>query len=357
MNTVLNIGLTDAKEIKSQPMFLGEPLGLQRYDVVKYPIFRDLYKKQQEFMWRPEEISLKEDRNNYEELTEAQREVFEKNLMFQTMGDSMFSRSIDEIKKYVTNTELEYAMNCWSFMENVHSESYSYVLDNISKSPKEFFDRILKDNEIVYRAKEMKDDFDSLIGLPEEDKSVKEKVFRSILNFQIAEGVMFYVSFACSFWFGSQGIMTGNADIIKLIARDENLHQSITQNIISNWRKNESEGFQKVVKDNEQLIYDTYGMAVENEKRWARYLFAEGSLIGLNPEILGGYSEWLANNRLRSLGYDQIFDTTSNPIGGWLSQYTDSSKVQVAPQERERTAYRKNHIKSDFDDDLEKFEF
>lgn len=357
MNTVLNTDLNNGEDIKKQPMFLGEPLGLQRYDIVKYPKFRDLYKKQQEFMWRPEEISLREDRNKYLTLTDAHKDVFEKNLMFQTMGDSMFSRSIEEISKYVTNTELEYAMNCWSFMENVHSESYSYVLDNISKNAQEFFDRILLDEEIIYRAKAMKDDFDALIGLPENDKNIKDKIFKSVLNFQIAEGITFYVSFACSFWFGSQGIMTGNADIIKLIQRDENLHQAITQNIIFNWKNDPSEGFQDVVKENEQLVYDTYGTAVENEKRWAEYLFSNGSLLGLNAETLGKYSEWLANNRLRSLGYNAIFDAPNNPMGGWISQYTDSSKVQVAPQEREITSYKKSAVKADLDEEIGNFKF
>ena len=83
-----------------------------------------------------------------------------------------------------------------------------------------------------------------------------------------------------------------------------------------------------------------YGMAVENEKKWADYLFSNGSLLGLNADMLKGYIEWLANTRLRSLGYNKIFDQTTNPIGGWLNSYTDSSKVQVAPQETEISSYK-----------------
>ena len=64
MDTVLNINPVTEKEILSEPMFLGESLGLQRYDVVKYPVFQELYLKQQEFIWRPNEINLKEDRNS-----------------------------------------------------------------------------------------------------------------------------------------------------------------------------------------------------------------------------------------------------------------------------------------------------
>lgn len=356
MDSVLNIKLNSSEEIKKQPLFLGEDMGLQRYDILKYPIFDQLWKKQMEYIWVPEEIPLKDDRNKFENLTPTQDKVFRKNLSFQTMGDSMFSRSIELIKRHVTNTELEAAMSVWSLSEVIHSRSYSYVLNNISREPNKFFDEILQDKEVVRRATEIKNSFDDLIGKPESDKDLKEKLFKSVLNFQIAEGITFYVSFACSFWFGSQGIMTGNADIIRLIQRDEGQHQGITQNILTIWKDVKEEGFQDTLRENEQLIYDTFGIAVENEKRWAEYLFEEGSLIGLNAQILGQYSEWLANNRLRSLGYKKIFDVDSNPIGGWINQYVDSSRVQVAPQERPVTNYKKSAIVSDLDG-IEDFKF
>lgn len=350
MDSVLNVLLNDSEEIRKQPLFLGKSMGLQRYDILKYPVFDQLWKKQMEYIWVPEEIPLIDDRNKFENLTPTQEKVFKKNLSFQTMGDSMFSRSIELIKKHVTNTELEAAMSVWSLSEVIHSRSYSYVLNNISREPNKFFDNILKDKEVVARAEQMKNTFDGLIGKPENDKDLKEKLFKSVLNFQIAEGITFYVSFACSFWFGSQGIMTGNADIVRLIQRDEGQHQAITQNVLTIWRDVKEEGFQGILKENEQLVYDTFGVAVENEKKWAEYLFEEGSLIGLNETILGKYSEWLANNRLRSLGYKKIFDVDSNPIGGWINQYVDSSKVQVAPQERPQTNYKKSAITSDISD-------
>lgn len=356
MKSVLNIELNDSSKIKKQPLFLGEEMGLQRYDILKYPIFEQLWKKQLEYIWVPEEIPLLDDRNKFENLTSTQEKVFKKNLSFQTMGDSMFSRSIELIKTHVTNTELEAAMSVWALSEVIHSRSYSYVLNNISRNPNQFFDDILKDQEVVKRADTIKKSFDDLIGKPENDKDLKEKLFKSVLNFQIAEGITFYVSFACSFWFGSQGIMTGNADIIKLIQRDEGQHQAITQNILTIWQDIKEEGFQDVMKENEQLIYDTFGVAVENEKKWAEYLFSDGSLIGLNSQILGKYSEWLANNRLRSLGYKKIFDVDTNPIGGWINQYVDSSKVQVSPQERPLTSYKKSAIISDLDG-IEDFKF
>lgn len=356
MNTVLNLKPMTADEIREQPMFLGDSLGIQRYDVVKYPVFETLYRRQQEFIWGPNEINLKEDRNSYAELGEVEKFIFDKNLKFQTMGDSMFARSADEIKRYVTNTELEYAIAEWARSENVHSESYTVVLKAITKDPQPFFDSILEDKEIVHRAKSMREFFDGLLKTSGKTSSLKEDLFRSVVSFQIAEGLIFYVSFACSFWFGHQGMMTGNADIIKLIARDENSHSAITQNILKFWKNDKSEGFQDAFSAD--FIQDAFGKAVEGEKRWAEYLFSSGPLVGLSAAVLGGYSEWLANNRLRSLGLDKIFDQPHNPISGWLDEYTDSSKTQVAPQEREITSYKKSAVRADVESEtFEDFEF
>lgn len=336
MKTVLNTHNTDSTK---SPMFLGPELALQRYDKFKYPKFFDLWRKMEEFHWLPEEVSLTKDRNDYERLTPTELHIFNSNLKWQTMTDSMLSRSIFNISNQVSNPELEICMNTWKRFECIHSYSYTYILQNVVKDASKFFDSILEDKEIVKRAKDASKAYDALLG-NDEGKSQKQKIFDAVLATQITEGLAFYVSFACSFFFGYKGKMEGNAKIIGLIARDENLHVAITMNIMKYWAENEDEGFQKILKDNRQKVYDVYGHAVEVEKNWCDYLFSKGSLLGLNSDIVKGYVEWLANNRLTQLGYDKIFDVKSNPIGGWLDSYMDSSKVQVAPQETEISSYK-----------------
>lgn len=318
-------------------MFLGDELALQRYDKIKYPKFFELWRKQEEFHWLPEEISLSKDRSDYENLTDTEKFIFNSNLRWQTMTDSMLSRSIHQVSNYVTNPELEICMGTWARYENIHSYSYTWILQNITKDPGKFFDSILEDKEIVSRAKEIKKSYDAILGEP---KDIKQKIFDAVLSTQITEGLAFYISFACSLFFGHKGKMKGNADIISLIQRDENLHVAITQNIFKNWKENPEEGFQNILKDNEQKVYDAYGLAAENEKTWLKYLFSRGSLLGLNAEVGGGHVEWLANNRLQSLGYKKIFDQKNSPISGWLDGFMDSSKRQVAPQESEIISYK-----------------
>lgn len=344
METVLNKTPTD---ILKQPMFLGEPLGLQRYDIVKYPEFKKSYNDQRKLLWQASEVPLPNDRAQFENLSEAEKFIFTNNLMFQTMGDSCLSRTIEQLKKYTSNSELEFAMNWWMLVENIHSESYTWILQNIVKEPSKFFEAIYENTEVMKRASQLTAEFDALLQTESDDP--KEEIFRTVLSLQIAEGILFYISFACSYWFGSRGIMKGNADIIKLINKDEDHHVAITQNIMKRWRDDPSEGFQDILKKNEHLIYDAYRRAVQHEKDWASYLFSKGPLLGLNETILHGYVEWLANIRLRSMGYDQIFETKKNPIGGWIKEYINSDETDAAPQEKNVIDYEKGNIKNDID--------
>lgn len=354
MNSVLNKKSVD---ILAQPMFLGEDLGLQRYDVVKYPEFKKSYDDQRGQYWQAQEVkNILNDRAQFKALSETEKFIFVNNLQFQTVGDSCLSRTIDHLKTYVSNSELEFAMNWWLLMENTHSESYSFILQNIVKDPSEFFENIYENEAVMKRAEQLTEQFDTLLHTDSEDP--KQEIFRTVLSLQIAEGILFYVSFACSFWFGSRGLMKGNADIIKLISKDEDLHVAITQNIMKRWKNDPSEGFQQIMKDNEGLIYEAYRKAVQNEKDWATHLFSKGTLLGLNAEILHGYVEWLANIRLRSMGYEQIFPTKKNPIGGWIKEYIQSDEVDPAPQEKNILDYEKGKIVNDLGSaDFSDFEF
>jgi ribonucleoside-diphosphate reductase beta chain len=336
MKSVMNLKNIDTTK---QPLFLGEDLNLQRYDRFKYPIFFELFKKQNENFWWPHETTLAKDRSDYNDLTDTERFVFDKNLRFQILGDSMLSRSIHSLKEYVSNPELEICMNTWAQFEGIHSYSYSYLLNNVYPDATKFFDSIMEDKEILERAELIRGNYDKILG-DDDKKDIKQKIFDCILSVNVMEGLVFYVSFACSFYFGYRGKMEGNAKIIKFIQRDEALHFSVSQNLLKIFRDEEKEGFAAIAKKNEDKIYEIYRQAAENESEWGKYLFSQGNLLGLNEEVMAGYSRWLCDNRLRSLGYKKIYNQKENPLSGWLDSYMDSSKVQVAPQETEISSYK-----------------
>lgn len=336
----------------NQPLFLGENLGLQRFDRFKYEEFFSLFNKQLMNFWRPEEINLSLDRNQFNTLQKHEKFIFTKNLLFQTMLDSVVARGVPTFTKHVSNPELEICLNTWGFFENIHSYSYSYIIKNVYSNPSEIFDQCLEDKEILKRADSVTKAYNEL---NDEKLNLKEKIYLSLISVNILEAIRFYVSFVCAFAFGENKLMVGNADVIKLIKRDEAIHLTITQTILNILKNNKSEGFTEVIKNLNSEAIKMFDDAVKEEKEWASYLFQHGSILGLNEQILHQYIEWLADTRLTNLGFSKMYNA-KNPIGGWLDAWTNSSSVQVAPQESEITSYLKASNKNDLDSlDLSEF--
>tara|TARA_X000000368_G_scaffold47664_1_gene34047 strand:+ start:489 stop:1628 length:1140 start_codon:yes stop_codon:yes gene_type:complete len=364
--TVFN---TEEVDSKKQPMFFGKPLGVQRYDSYKYPAFENLTKSQLGYFWRPEEVSLQKDRGDYQQLRPEQKHIFTSNLKYQTMLDSVQGRAPGmAFAPYCSLPELEACMNIWQLMEMIHSRSYTYIMKNIYPDPSEVFDTILRDPRILERAASVTQAYDSFInyahewdqgsmwrkdskGSPSEEwtrKDLKKHLYRAVANVNILEGIRFYVSFACSFAFGELKLMEGSAKIISLIARDENQHLAITQNILNNWRKGDDPDMVEIVKEQEPWLIETFKKCVNEEKAWAKYLFKDGSMIGLNDKLLHQYVEWIANRRIKALGLKPIYDipAKNNPLP-WTEHWISSKGLQVAPQETEVESYIVGGIKQD----------
>ena len=354
---------------KKQPMFFGKPLGIQRYDSYKYPVFEKLTTQQLGYFWRPEEVSLQKDRGDYQSLRPEQRHIYTSNLKYQIMLDSIQGRGPGmAFIPYCSLPELEACMEVWGFMEMIHSRSYTYIIKNIYSDPSEVFDTIITDQRILERAKTVTESYDDFINSAQqwgignqwksdfrdtsvsqqEIKDVKRKLFRAVANVNILEGIRFYVSFACSFAFGELKLMEGSAKIISLIARDENQHLAITQNILNKWKTGDDPEMLQIWKEEEEWLYAMFDKAVNEEKRWADYLFRDGSMIGLNDTLLKQYVEWVANRRLKAIGLKPVYDISAknNPLP-WTQHWISSKGLQVAPQETEVESYVVGGIKQD----------
>ena len=354
--TVFN---TDEVDLKKQPMFFGQPLGIQRYDEYKYPIFEKLTTQQLGYFWRPEEVSLQKDRADYHTLRPEQKHIFTSNLKYQIMLDSVQGRGPGmAFSPHCSLPELEACMKVWEFMEMIHSRSYTYIIKNVYSNPGDVFNTILRDERILSRAKSVTESYDDFInssqnyGTKEEILEIKRKLYRAITNVNILEGIRFYVSFACSFAFGELKLMEGSAKIISLIARDENQHLVITQNIINKWKEGDDPEMQQIAAEEEGYVYEMFKRTVDEEKLWAEYLFKDGSMIGLNDKLLQQYVEWVANRRMKAIGIKPMYDVSSknNPLP-WTEHWISSKGMQVAPQETEVESYIVGGIKQDVSSD------
>ena len=364
--TVFN---TEPHDTKKQPMFFGKPLGVQRYDEYKYPIFERLTKTQVGYFWRPEEVSLQKDFGDFKDLRPEQKHIFTSNLKYQIMLDSVQGRAPSmAFLPYCSLPELEACMECWSFMEMIHSRSYTYIIKNVYPDVGEVFDTILSDPNILQRAASVTESYDTFINAAHEwdtgnlwkddrkgsflasyeMKHLKRLLYRAVANVNILEGIRFYVSFACSFAFGELKLMEGSAKIISLIARDENQHLVITQNILNKWSNGDDPEFAEIAREEEANVIEMFKKCVNEEKAWANYLFNKGTMIGLNEKLLHNYVEWIANRRMKAIGIKPIYDipAKNNPLP--CTAHCISSKgLQVAPQETQVESYVVGGIKQD----------
>ena len=373
MNETVITGMTvfnpQKVDPKKSPMFFGQPLGVQRYDTYKYPVFDKLTTQQLGYFWRPEEVSLQKDRGDYQTLRPEQKHIYTSNLKYQILLDSVQGRGPSmAFAPYCSLPELEACMKVWEFMEMIHSKSYTYIIKNVYPDPTEVFDTILDDEKILSRAKSVTQAYDEFInaahlydsgnqwkhnleGVPNAQNELyelKRKLYRAVANVNILEGIRFYVSFACSFAFGELKLMEGSAKIISLIARDENQHLVITQNILNKWAAGDDPDMLKIAEEEKDTVTEMFRACVEEEKTWAQYLFKDGSMIGLNDKLLSNYVEWIANRRMKAIGLKPIFDAPAknNPLP-WTEHWISSKGLQVAPQETEVESYIVGGIKQD----------
>jgi len=374
-------------DIMSEPIFFGSGRNIQRYDIMKYPEFYDLAEKMDSNFWKPAEIGLTQDALDYKELVDIAQNIFNKNLKRQIVWDSNQGRDIlATFGRVCTNPAFEVAMTRLQFQEVNHSDTYSYILRNVFDNPADILDTILEEITITkHTIRTMKpyEDFYKLLAkweylndvkndnstsykklrklvfgtaeylhilTPPTEYELKKALWKALIGWNIIEGIRFFVSFACTFAFAENKKMTGNAQELKLIARDEILHLQLTQKLINILKTQEEEGFFEVIEECKDEVTEMYANAAKDEIEWAEELFQDGSIIGLNADILTRYMKHITNTRLRAIKEPKMFkEITQNPLP-WMDQWLGQGKEEVLPQELEISDY-KIGLMSDMEDD------
>lgn len=342
-------------------------VGMQRYDTLKYRQFDKLTDKQLGFFWRPEEVDILRDAKDFRDLTEWEQHIFTSNLKRQILLDSVQGRSPGLVfGPLVSLPELETWIVTWTFSETIHSRSYTHIIRNIYSDPGRVFDDMLEVEEIVQCARDITRYYDELadysaqyqvLGEGEHtvngkkirlsQRELKRRIWLALASVNVLEGIRFYVSFACSWAFAELKKMEGNAKIIKFIARDENIHLASTQQLLKILPQDDPD-YQDIQRECEPEVRAMFESAVEQEKTWARYLFRDGSMIGLNEQLLSDYIEWIAHKRMTAIGVANSYRGGSNPLP-WTAKWIAGADVQVAPQETEIVSYVIGGTRQDVD--------
>jgi ribonucleoside-diphosphate reductase beta chain len=342
-------------------------IGMQRFDTLKYRQFDKLTDKQLGFFWRPEEVDVLRDAKDFKDLADYEQHIFTSNLKRQILLDSVQGRSPSlGFLPLTTLPELETWITTWTFNETVHSRSYTHLIRNVYSDPGKIFDEMLDIAEIVDCAHNITKYYDDLIdyslryqvlgvgnhvvngeAVVIDEYELKRRIWLALASVNVLEGIRFYVSFACSWAFAELKKMEGNAKIIKFIARDENVHLASTQQLLK-LLPGDDPDFARIREETQGEMVKMYELAIQQEKDWAKYLFKDGSMIGLNQQLLSDYVDWIGHKRMVAVGLPTAQKGGSNPLP-WTAKWIAGAEVQVAPQETEISSYIVGGTKQDVD--------
>ncbi len=359
------MSIFEVKNNKKRSLFFGDSVDIVRYDNIKFPFIHGINEQQMGYFWRPQEIEIYKDRADFKKLTSAEQRIFTSNLKRQTLLDSVQERGPALLFLSLCSTpEMENWVTTWPFFEQIHNRTYQYIIEGVYADATPVFDGITELEPIVDCARDIVKYYDDLIlwnakrvmwenGLwPDYNEYEHKRSFwRALIAVNVLEGIRFYVSFACSWAFAETNRMEGNATLIKLICRDENLHLGVTQHLIKALPKQDPD-FARIREEDENESIQIFIEAAEQEMIWGKYLFEDGSMLGLNETVLNSFIKWRTNKVLQGAGYPKYYDVpAANPLA-WTQRWISGNDVQTAPQETQITQYEVGAVKQDVTDDF-----
>lgn len=342
--------------IKQQPnLFFDGDVGIQRYDRIRYPKLEELYKKQRSFFWIPDEIRLVNDKMDFRDMTEAEQHVFTSNLKRQIVLDSVQGRAPTMCYGPITsNPTMEKVLNIWTFFETIHSESYTYIINNVYSDPSKIYDEMTDIKEIVDCGHDVSVYYNKLLDAMKKYEyghlEQKRAAYLAFVATNALEQIRFQVSFACTFSFGQRNKMEGSSRIIKLIRQDEALHCGFTQFILKQIIK-EDPDFAQIKEEETESVKEIYENVLKQELEWIDYLFNQGPIFGLTQEELTAYLLWLASKRYKMMGIPFTREVPAKDPLPWMSKWINTDDDQPPPQEEELTSYQLGTVDYNIADD------
>lgn len=342
----------DGWKNKKYPLFLGPELGVVDTINVQYPILEELYQKQVSQIWSEFEIDLTQDKVDMQNLPKNVTDLMVKTIMWQTVADSVASRSIIEtLGKYISNSELMNLATVWSFFEVIHARTYSHIIKQTFVDPNEMLEELYADAAVLQRSDIIVEAFNNVTNLSKDATQIEieDAIIQAITALFALEAIAFMSSFAVTFGIVERGNFAGIGKLVTLICRDEVLHTQMDYAIIDILTKDEKQ--KAIIERNKSKIKLILDRVVKQEIDWADYLFSDGrEVIGLNAKRLQQYTRYMSKNVYDALGVSFDFEVENkNPLP-YMDTYIDSSLVQTAAQELQLSNYQIGAIADDTDD-------
>lgn len=334
---------------KEYPLFLGDDLGILDTVNVAYPELEKLYQDQLSQIWNEFEIDLSQDKIDMLKLPRDTVDLMVKTIMWQTVADSIASRSILEtLGKWVSNPELMNLLTLWSFFEVIHARAYSHIIKQTFVDPNDMIQKLYEEAEVLQRSEIILSTFDKMAAMTVEDgeEAIRKQIILTISALFALEAIAFMSSFAVTFAITETNVFQGIGKEVTLICRDEVLHTRMDYTILDILKRDPN--MAPLLSYYKEEIKEILDSVVNQELKWATYLFSEGrAVLGLNEKLLQKYTLHMAEPLYSVMGIDYSFESVKeNPLS-YVEKYIDSSKMQSAAQEIQLTSYKKGAIKDD----------
>merc|ERR1712037_568468 len=258
----------------------------------------EMYKKHEASFWTAEEIDLSQDNKDWDSLTDAERHFIKHILAFFAASDGIVLENL--AAQFSTEIQIPEARAFYGFqiaMENIHSETYSLLIEQYIRDPAEK-DMVF---DAIHTMPAVRDKAQWAVQWMNRDRSFAER----LVAFSAVEGILFSGSFCAIYWLKKRGLMPGLTFSNELISRDEGLHAVFACLLYGSLQRQLPE----------HVVHDIIRGAVEVERRFICEALS-CDLIGMNNELMTRYIEFVADRLLTALGHSKLFDTV-NPFD-WM---------------------------------------
>lgn len=328
------------ESVNERRIFGGNPTSMFELNKIKYQWAYNLWKVMLANTWFPEEVNMNADKRDYNGgLTTQEKLGYDRALAQLIFMDSLQTNNlIDNVNPYITSPEINLILVRQAYEEALHSQSYAVMVESISANTDEIYEMWRVDMQLKGKNDQIANVYMQLAASANEENFLK-----ALFANQILEGIYFYSGFSYFYTLARSGKMLGSAQMIRFIQRDEVTHLLIFQNMINALRKEMPHLFTQSLEDE---VIEMFKTAVETESAWGEYI-TQGQILGLTSEIIRQYIEYLANTRLKAVGFREIYAVKNNPIK-WVEQFASFNDQKTNFFEAKVTNYSKGSI--NFDD-------
>ncbi|BBG31380.1 MULTISPECIES: ribonucleotide-diphosphate reductase subunit beta [Zymobacter] len=328
---------------RSTGIINGETSGILNWNDIPYPSFYRAYKELSTNYWIPDEVDMKGDARQYEELDRHEKYAFDAIIGLLATLDSPQTRFIYNIAEYITDPAAHANAAIIGQQEVIHNESYSYVLASITglQDQKRVFELARTHPTIIKRNQPIMDAYNEFMT----EKS-PETMLKALVQSSILEGINFYSGFAYFYNLVRQNRMTGTGKIISFINRDELAHSKFISELI---RAILAENNQLNTDNLTEYVHEAFRHAVDLETIWSGEVLDK--VDGIDVDEMIGYVKYRANKMAGMLGIESMYSESSSNIMPWIKAYADNfTHTKTDFFEMRNASYKKTNLDNGFDD-------